>query len=136
MAPTGLPCRNTTRAARAGWVALLVLGLLLKAAVPWLAADAARARGVSTADVCSVYGVRTLAASPAGTDGSAPASHAHKACPLATLLAAVPLPALPPRLAMSPGRAPADATAVPAGTMARDPVRRWLTQRLHAPPVA
>lgn len=131
MAPTGLPCRTTTRAARAGWVALLVLGLLLKAAVPWLAADAARARGVSTADVCSVYGVR---AQPASTDDTA--GHAHQGCPLATLLAALPLPALPPRLALAPGPAPADATATPAGTTARDPVRRWLAQRLHAPPVA
>lgn len=131
MAPAGLPCRNTPRAARAAWVALLVLGLLLKAAVPWLAADAARARGVTTGDVCSVYGVRALPASPDDTAG-----HAHQACPLATLLTALLLPALPPRLAWAPGPAPADATATPAGTMARDPQRRWLAQRLHAPPVA
>src|SRR5439155_11246275 len=48
--------------ARRSWLLwLLVLMVLLKAAVPLLAATTARERGVSLADVCSVYGVRTAA---------------------------------------------------------------------------
>jgi hypothetical protein len=54
MSRHSLPCRL------ACWVA--VFSLLLKAAVPMLAAGAATVRGVPVADVCAVYGVALAAA--------------------------------------------------------------------------
>lgn len=127
----GLPCRHATRTARAVWVGLLVLALLLKAAVPWLAASAAQARGVATADVCSVYGVRTLPVDPADAGHVA---GSHGACALAPLLGAAPLPAVPPHAASPAPRPAAPAAPAAANAMAHDASLRWLTQRLHAPP--
>jgi len=51
------------------WAA--VCALLLKAAVPTLAAGAAQMRGVPVAEVCTVYGV--------ALPGSSPDEHAHHA---------------------------------------------------------
>ena len=126
------PGTPTSRA----WLWAMVALLLLRAAMPLLAAWAANDRGVALVEVCSVYGVRTLA-----VDGPAePASAAHLSadgsCALASLLgpgAPLPTAALPPvpTADVSPGR----------HHHLRDPVRhdasqRWLTWRLHAPPHA
>lgn len=133
MTPAGLPCRHLARTARAAWVAALVLAVLLRAAVPWLAAAAAQARGVAVADICSAYGVRTLPADEP-PPGTGPHTAHHLGCVLAPLLGAAPLPALPPTLAAAgPGASHAAPTAQPAASP-HDAARRWLTLRLHAPP--
>ena len=53
---------------------LLALLVLLKAAVPLLASAAASMREVATVEVCTVYGVQTVAVAPEAID--APALHA------------------------------------------------------------
>jgi hypothetical protein len=60
------------------------LALLLKAAMPLLATGSAQLRGKAVVEVCTVYGVATVALqatdSPAGHD--APTSHAGEHCVL------------------------------------------------------
>jgi hypothetical protein len=134
MALAGLPCRHASRTARAAWVALLVLAVLLRAAVPGLAAAAAQARGVAVADICSVYGVRTLPANADPSPDTGPHAGQHLGCLLAPLLGAAPLPALPPTLAAAePTASPPRAAKLPTASP-HDAARRWLTLRLHAPP--
>ncbi|HEY0956364.1 MAG TPA: hypothetical protein VGE36_16515 [Roseateles sp.] len=135
MHPAGLPCRTLPRTARALWAWALVLAVLLKAAVPGLAAAAAQLRGVALADVCSVYGVRTLPADPATP--TAPATHAgqHLGCALAPLLGAAPLPVLPPGLTPALRAAClAPPTRLRHTPPLHDASHRWLTLHLHAPP--
>lgn len=129
----GLPCRHTARTARAAWVAALVLAVLLRAAVPGLAAAAAQARGVAVADICSVYGVRTLPADEPPPDAGPHAAH-HLGCLLAPLLGAAPLPALPPTLAAIEPAASHPAPTCQPTASPHDAARRWLTLHLHAPP--
>ena len=129
------PARGpTTRMARAVWAWVLVLAVLLKAAVPGLAASAAQARGLAVADVCSVYGVRTLPAAPAAPAAPDPHASHHLGCLLAPLLGAPPLPALPPTLATEAGIALPPARTVGRPASPHDAPLRWLTQRQHAPP--
>lgn len=135
MRPTGLPCRTLPHTARAVWAWALVLAVLLKAAVPGLAAAAAQARGVALADVCSVYGVRTQPAEPAPPTDAAPHAGAHLGCLLAPLLGAAPLPALPPTLTPATRAACLTPPALPRHPLPlHDASHRWLTLRLHAPP--
>ena len=49
---------------RSWTVGVAVFALLLKAAVPMLASAAAHVQGVPVAEVCEVYGVRTVLAGP------------------------------------------------------------------------
>ncbi|MFT7771865.1 DUF2946 family protein [Roseateles sp.] len=131
MRHTGLPYRHATRTTRVVWVGLLVLALLLKVATPWLAASAAQSRGVTTADICSVYGVRTQPAKPAD---SSHLSGAHGTCALGPLLGAAPLPAQPPRAVLANLLPSAQRPPARVPGIAHDATLRWLTQRLHAPP--
>ena len=136
------PLLPRTRTARHAWLWCLAALLALKAAVPLLAAVAAMQRGVSLAQVCTVYGVRTAAAVAA-----MPADHVHPESPGDTLpghgagqhcalasLAGGPLPDAPPAvLAHAPPQVPlheAHARAV----LPHDAALRWLSARLHAPP--
>lgn len=62
----------------------LILALALKAAMPLLAALSASQQGLALADVCEVYGVRTVGVSSASVSQAAdrrggPAGHAHGA---------------------------------------------------------
>lgn len=133
-----------SRAARQAWLWGLAVLLLLKAAVPLLAAAAADRQGVPLAQVCTVYGVRTMAAAnawqvnhanPDSPGETLPSHGSAEHCALASL-AGGPLPdALPAVLAHAPPQAP---RAVPqrAGPLPADAARRWLSARLHAPPVS
>ncbi len=115
------------------WLWALAALLLLKAAMPLLAAWSAHDRGVALVEVCSVYGVRTVAA-----DGPAEPAANHPAadgpCALASLLGPwAPLPT-----AAQPHIPAPDVSAGPAPHLRHparpDASRRWLTSRLHAPP--
>ena len=139
-----LPFGPRSRAARQAWLWCLAALLVLKAAVPLLAAAAAGRQGVSLVQVCTVYGVRTAAVAAAISTG-----HGHpdspedsfpghgggsEHCALASL-AAGPLPdALPAVLAHAPPQAPL-ATPLAAAALPADAVLRWLAARWHAPPV-
>lgn len=132
-----------TRTTRQAWLWCLAALLVLKAAVPLLAAAAAAHRGVSLAQVCTVYGVRTAAAA-----ATMPADHVHSQshgdtlpdhgggehCALASL-AGGPLPTVLPAV---PGHAPPQAplaTAAVSTALPADAALRWLSAQLHAPPV-
>ena len=117
---------------------LLVFAALLKAAVPLLAVSSARERGVSLAEVCSVYGVRTITGEQ-GPDSSKPTQSEHASsqdCALTPLLAAAILagPALAAVALHAPARAYLTAPAEPLSP--RDASFAWLTGRAHAPPLS
>ena len=144
------PLLPSTAAVRCAWLWCLVAMLVLKAAVPLLAAVAADRRGVPLAQVCTVYGVRTAAAAgvaavhaghpdpshPADSQGETLPSHGGgEHCALAAL-AGGPLPAaVPSVLAHAPPQV-ALATQRVAAPLPADAVLRWLSARLHAPPVS
>lgn len=135
MRHAGLPCRTLPRTARAVWAWALVLAVLLKAAVPGLAAAAAHLRGVALADVCSVYGVRTVPAEPESPTDAGSHAGRHLGCALAPLLGAAPLPVLPPALVPTgPAASLAPPTLRRHTAALHDASQRWLTLRLHAPP--
>ena len=138
------PLLPRSRAARQAWLWCLAALLLLQAAVPLLAAAAAAQRGVSLAQVCSVYGVRTA---DTGATPAMPADHVHPQSPGDTLpdhgagqhcalasLAGGPRPdALPAVLLHAPPqRLLQGARALPA--LPADAALRWLSAQLHAPP--
>ncbi len=138
------PLLPRSRAARQAWLWCLAVLLVLKAAVPLLAAAAADRQGVPLAQVCTVYGVRTAALAATLQAGHAPSdspgdtlpSHgAGEHCALASL-AGGPLPgAVPAVLAHAPPQAPL-ATSGLAAPLPADAVQRWLSARLHAPPAS
>lgn len=117
------------------WV--FALALLLKAAVPMLASAAAEVQGKTLVEVCTVYGVKTIAldgATDAPHDGDPQAGHGAEHCALGALVAggALEAPALGLRVA-----AEADAsrlTSVPPAPAAPDASATWLAQRKHGPP--
>lgn len=138
-----LPRRRPPLPSRA-WAWLLAAMFVLQAAVPMLAATVATRRGVNLAEVCSHYGVRTalpvaLADAPAAPDDApspAPGPHGSPmGCALTPLLAGA---ALASAAGVAPLPAPPPATfaaSTPAVSPVADAAQRWLTQRLHAPPV-
>ncbi|HSI49749.1 MAG TPA: DUF2946 family protein [Ideonella sp.] len=145
-------CLRSHRLHRATWCWWLAALCLLKLAVPLIAVAAAHHRGVELVEVCSVYGMRTIALTPPGADspadlvgladgdlGSGPAQHtsdtAHDHCALGGMLgSAVVLLAVLGWLL--PGRArPDPAPPAPRPTRRPDPLLRWLSARLHAPPL-
>lgn len=123
--------------ARRPWLLwLLVFVVLLKAAVPLLAVSSARERGVSLAEVCSVYGVRTLA-DDQEPDSTKQSEHASSQdCALTPLLGAAILAA--PTLAAVELHAPAPLhfTAPAESLSPRDASLAWLASRTHAPPLS
>ena len=128
---------RTLPARRPSLLWLLALIVLLKAAVPLLAAASARERGVSLTEVCSVYGVRTVALEQ-GSDTSKPAQSEHAGsehCALTPLLGMAVL-ASPPVAAVRL-HAPAQAQLRrPGEPLARsDASLDWLVARTHAPPL-
>lgn len=111
---------------------------LFKAATPWLAAWSAQQQGLAMAEVCSVYGVRTVAADPAPAD---PADHApdraHAAdhCALgAVVWAAVATPALPAVWLHTPA-AKRLALGEVGVLVPPDATRHWVAARKHGPPL-
>ncbi|MCW7537991.1 hypothetical protein OOT46_09035 [Aquabacterium sp. A7-Y] len=134
-------------------VFVAVLALLLKAAVPLLASAAASLQGKSLADICSVYGVRTVARQTAefshdasaphpphedgndSDDGSHPAgAHSGDHCALSALAALAPHDAGPIDLPAATGE------AEPAETRASDSIPNataaWAARWWHAPPAS
>jgi hypothetical protein len=114
------------------WVA--VCALLLKAAVPMLASASAQAQGKTLVEVCTVYGVATVALDEQDTQHEPhPASiHSGDPCTLTALMAftapeaqflAVPAGQVvaAPRLSQTPPQAP-DACAT------------WVARLKHGPP--
>lgn len=114
---------------------LAVCALLLKAAVPMLASASAQAQGKTLVEVCTVYGVATVALDDSGQgapDHAAPHAGGDH-CALNALMAlATPEPAvLATSVPPQPARplVPARATAVP-----RDASAAWAAGLKHGPP--
>lgn len=119
------------------WAA--VCALLLKAAVPMLATASAELQGKTLVEVCTVYGVATVALDTAG-DAPAPADHdsAHAAdhCVLGGLLTVA---APSPQTTAWPGGVP-QGRAPPGQALAAplpvDATARWAALRKHGPPAS
>ena len=117
----------------------LAFALLLKAALPLLAAASAGAQQRPLAEVCSVYGVATIAmAQPGGAagHGEAPAAHHADACPLLALASLGAVPGAMPAVAPDS----ADLDVAPAGGATPPPrfdaAARWAVRVKHGPPAA
>ena len=122
---------STSRWAAWGFALLL----LLKAAVPMLATFSAQAQGKALAEVCTVYGVATVALD--GQD-SAPvpdhtAAHAGEHCTLTGLMALAAPETLPPALPAPPQDAPAALVSHPS-PQAPDACATWVARLKHGPP--
>jgi hypothetical protein len=122
----------------AWWAWIAVAALLLKAAVPLLATASAQAQGKTLVEVCTVYGVATVAlggAAEAGSDAPVHAvvQHGGDHCTLSSLLAG----AIPPPMAMAmpvPLHL-AVAIALPVGaSCAGDACARWQAGLKQGPP--
>jgi len=116
---------------------LLVFVVLLKAATPLLATLSARERAVPLAEICSVYGVRSVALEePSGTSKPRPSEHASSEhCVLTPLLGAAMLTA--PAGAAVQLHAPAQPLFQPPAAnspLPPDAGLAWLAGRTRAPP--
>ena len=134
--PISLQRLRALAARRPSLLWLLLFVVLLKVATPLLATLSARERAVPLAEICSVYGVRTLALEEAG-DASEPLAAGHASaqhCVLTPLLGAAVLaaPVVAAVLLHAPAQtrlqAPAKAPLPPDAGLA------WLAGRTHAPP--
>ncbi|UUX95987.1 hypothetical protein [Aquabacterium sp. J223] len=132
-----LPTLRHRRALRLGAAAWVVLALLLKAALPLLASQAAGLQGKATVEVCTAYGVATVALP--GDGPSAPADHgaAHVAgehCAAGAVLASLP-PAV--HAALWPATAAVDRWTTPArqAPPPDDADARWRAGLLRSPPL-
>ncbi len=116
--------------------------LLLKAAMPWLASDAAKARGVDLVEVCTVYGMAMVAVSSDGTPIEAPAAPAENTtghvgashCALSGFGAWVP-PSVPGLSALPMVRSAGEKPAPASACAPHDVTARWVAWVTHAPPV-
>lgn len=136
----GMFRRAASPTARLGWLGLLTLAFLFKAAVPLLASAAADLQGKTLVEVCTAYGVRTVAldgtsdptaAHPAGEEA---ARHGGEPCALSGLLALAA-----PGAEAGPGfdlrhAEPARASA-PAAPARPDATAAWAARLRHAPPL-
>jgi hypothetical protein len=113
------------------------LALLLKAAVPMLASAAAEVQGKSLVEVCTVYGVKTIAVD--GSEATEPASGQHQPhgaehCALGGLIVggALEAPATDARVAAS------SCTVLPTPSQPQpappDACATWIAQLKHGPP--
>jgi outer membrane lipoprotein SlyB len=130
-----LPALVTRSAATRTWVSAVVVALLLlQAALPWLASQAAQARGVSLVEVCTVYGVRTVAL-PGDSSQHAPGTagtHTGDHCLLQALGFGPATQAVDANGAR-PSAAPAH-QALRDTPAAHDATARWAALRKHGPP--
>ncbi len=115
------------------WAVAFVL--LLKAAVPMLASASAQAQGRTLVEVCTVYGVATVALDDAGTQGTPEHGQAHSGehCTLTAVLALALPHALPAAVwqLSPPAQAPPRAWPVPVP----DAGAAWFARLKHGPPV-
>lgn len=122
---------------------MVALVLLLKAAMPMLAAASAQAQGRTLAEVCTVYGVVTVVTvvsaaqgsdeSPGSTSTRHTAVHGGDPCAL-TALTAFTAPAPGNAVVQRPLRFHVDDLQV-AGAQPHDPLDRWLSRLEHGPPI-
>jgi hypothetical protein len=122
-------------AAARTWVSATVVALLLlQAALPWLAGQAALARGVPLVEVCTVYGVRTVAL-PGDSSQHAPSTagaHSSDHC-LLQALGFGPATEAAHAGAVQPSAAPA-LQVLRDRPAAHDATARWAALRKHGPP--
>ena len=110
------------------------VALLLKAAVPLLASASAQLQGKALVEVCTVYGVATVALD---VQGSAPApahaaAHAGDHCALTGLMAlAAPEP---PPMAWPEARHNAAPPRSHPSSQAPDACATWVARLRHGPP--
>lgn len=122
------------RTASNRWAAwAFALALLLKAAMPMLASGSAHLQGKALVEVCTVYGVATVAPD-AGDAGHEPAAgHASDHCALSglTALAGVAL-----QTSILPAQCPpAGGHPMARAAPAADPCAAWMARLEHAPPL-
>ncbi|WKB52884.1 DUF2946 family protein [Eleftheria terrae] len=120
----------------------VAFALLLKAAVPLLASAAAQQQGKTLVEVCTVYGIKTVALEadgsttdlPADTDPhGAAAVHGSDHCVLSGMLAhAAPAQAPAAAIRVPPHWLP-PATAPPSTTVP-DAAAAWSARLYHPPP--
>lgn len=112
---------------------LFACALLLKAAVPLLASASAEVQGKALIEVCTVYGVKTIALD----NDSAPehqAAHSGDHCALSAVVA-LGAPASSADATVPTATASGLFTLLPPATASPvDASARWLSQRHHAPP--
>ena len=118
---------------------MVAAALLLKAAVPLLAVAAAHAQGQALVEICTVYGIKTVAVDAQGQpaegdpEHGAEAAHADTPCALTGLLAVAG--AAP----VAGGQVPAVGRATPHQLAHAPPTRpdrsaHWFARLTHAPP--
>jgi len=117
---------------------LVAAALLLKAALPLLAAASAHAQGRALVEVCTVYGVATVELGDAGAAPQPDAPvvpHTGEHCALGAVVALAPH--VPAAVTTAFVSAPAIAAPmVPATATPERPDRgaAWVARLLHAPP--
>lgn len=114
------------------WALAFAVALLLKAAVPLLAHAAASAQGKALVEVCSVYGVRTVALDATPTAPATDTAHHADHCVLGGLLTLGGT--TPDSPSLVPGAAPAEWSGPRGLAPPPDASARWLTGLSHAPP--
>jgi hypothetical protein len=118
----------------AAWA--FALALLLKAAVPMLASASAQLQGKTLVEVCTVYGVATVALDDRGESTPVPAdpagAHGSEHCALSGLLAfAAPEPAV---LGVALAAARSFTVLPQTGLPVRDACAAWMARLKHGPP--
>jgi hypothetical protein len=127
-----------SRAAAPRWAHwVLAFALLLKAAVPLLAAVSAQAQGRALVEVCTVYGVATVDPGRDPVPDDAPAT-AHGSTPCA--LGAVVALEAPPAVAAGQASPLRGGPVLHAGRVVahgpHDAMAAWAARLHHAPPAA
>jgi hypothetical protein len=125
----------SSRSARSRWSAwAFAVALLLKAAMPLLAAGSAHAQGKALVEVCTVYGVATVAldSEPSQPGHDAAPSHAGDHCVLGGMVGFAAVDASVP--------VPPRSDAQPLGQrcvkrlVLADACAAWMARLEHAPP--
>lgn len=131
--------RRAASAKRRWPVWAFTLALVLQAATPWLAAAAASHAGVAVAEVCTVWGVRTVSLADVGPaprdEHPGPAATHAAPCGLAGFVASEPSGAV----GLEPHALAAASPVAVAGTAEapiRDAAMRWAARLHHAPPLS
>jgi len=124
----------STRIANHLAIGVAVCALLLKAAVPMLASVSAQAQGKTLVEVCTVYGVATVAldgslSKPVPDHGTA---HQGDHCALTALMALAPPDA--PAPAVPPAQPLVAQPCFHPSSQAPDACATWVARLKHGPP--
>jgi hypothetical protein len=120
------------------WV--FALALLLKAAVPLLATAAAHAQGKTLVEVCTVYGVATVAVDDASTQPGTPdgpghaGTHAGDHCVLSGVLLGAALGTCASAVALHAPERAASPPPAPRLALPPDACADWVARLKHGPP--